>query len=155
MLRILPKSEPWEKWLVASGAMPPNFNLLPTIPFLPDPLRFVNGREVKIEDWPKRRAELHALFQFYVTGNWPASPGNTRVAEFNQRVEAGSTVQDVTLEFGPNHAAKLHLEVIVPNGKGPFPVFMTQENHRQWALVARAFTADGMLGDQITLPRAL
>lgn len=25
----------------------------------------------------------------------------------------------------------------------------------QWALVSRAFAADGMLGDQITLPRAL
>lgn len=136
ILRLLPRSESWEKWLAASGEMPPNFEALPTVPFLPDPLRFTNGREVKIEEWLKRRAELLALFQYYVTGNWPASPGNTRVAEFAQREEAGSTVQQVTLEFGPFQAAKLRLEVIIPTGSGPFPVFMTQDTHRRWALVA-------------------
>lgn len=136
MLRLLPKSEPWEKWLVSSGAMPPNFDALPTHPYIPDPLRFINGREAKYEDWQRRRAELLALSQFYVTGSWPASPGNTRVAEFKERQEAGSTVHEVTLEFGPSHAAKLHLEVIIPTGQGPFPVFMTQDTHRRWALVA-------------------
>jgi hypothetical protein len=119
ILRLLPKSEPWEKWLVTSGAMPPDFNALPSIPFLPDPLKFSNGRDVKVEEWLKRRAELLALFQHYITGTWPASPGNTRVADFNQREEAVCIVQEVTLEFGPNHAAKLHLEVIIPNGAGP------------------------------------
>ena len=118
MLRLLPKSEPWEKWLVASGAMPPNFKTLPTTPYLPDPLRFSNGLEVKVEEWPKRRAELLALLQYYITGSWPAGPGNTRVADFKQREEAGCTVQEVTLEFGPNRTARLHLEVIIPNGTG-------------------------------------
>ena len=45
-------------------------------------------------------------------------------------------MRDVTLEFGPGFAAKLHLEIIVPKGAGPFPVFMTQDTHRRWALVA-------------------
>src|SRR6185295_9988954 len=67
VLRVLPKSEPWEKWLAATGTMPPNFDALPNAPFLPDPLRFENGREVKREDWPRRRAELLALFQHYAT----------------------------------------------------------------------------------------
>ena len=60
MLRFLPKSEPWERWLLASGAMPPNFHTLPTTPYLPDPLRFTNGREVKVGEWLKRRGELLA-----------------------------------------------------------------------------------------------
>ncbi len=136
ILRLLPRSEPWEKWLVTSGAMPPDFNALPSIPFLPDPLKFSNGRDVKVEEWLKRRAELHALLQHYITGTWPASPGNTRVADFNQREEAACIVQEVTLEFGPRHAAKLRLEVIIPNGPGPFPVFITQDTHRRWALIA-------------------
>src|SRR6185503_9328662 len=80
ILRVLPKSEPWEKWLTATETTPPNFDALPNAPFLPDPLRFSNGREVKREDWPRRRAELLTLFQHYVTGSWPPSPGNTRVA---------------------------------------------------------------------------
>ena len=136
ILQLLPKSEPWEKWLVSTGTMPPNFDSLTNAPFLPDPLRFANGREVKWEDWPKRRAELLSLFQFYVTGSWPPSPGNTRVADLKERVEAGAIVHEVVLEFGPEHAARLNLELIIPKGQGPFPVFMTQDNHRRWALLA-------------------
>src|SRR5262245_21730664 len=136
ILHLLPKIEPWEKWLQATGTMPPDFNALANLPFLPDPLRFANGREVKREDWPRRRAELLGLFQHYVTGSWPPSPGNTRVADFKQREEAGSTIQEVVLEFGPKFAARLYVEVIIPKGTGPFPVFMTQDNHRRWALIA-------------------
>src|ERR1051325_9057166 len=136
ILRLLPRSEPWEKCHQTTGTMPPNFDTLPTTPFLPDPLPFAGGKEVKRDDWSRRRAELLALFQFYVTGSWPPSPGNTRVAEQKQREEAESVVQEVLLEFGPNYSAKLHLELIVPKGQGPFPVFLTQETHRHWALVA-------------------
>jgi cephalosporin-C deacetylase-like acetyl esterase len=136
MLRLLPKSDPWEKWLAATGAMPPNFDALPSAPFLPDPLRFANGREVKREDWPRRRAELLGLFQHYVTGSWPPAPGNTRVAESKERPEAGATVREVLLEFGPRLAGRLNLELIIPKGDGPFPVFLTQDTHRRWALVA-------------------
>jgi cephalosporin-C deacetylase-like acetyl esterase len=136
MLRVLPRSESWEKWLAATGTLPPNFDALPTTPFLPDPLRFTNGREVKRNDWPKRRVELLALFQHYVTGSWPLSPGNTRVAESKERKEAGATVREILLEFGPQHAGRLNAELIIPKGDGPFPVFVTQDNHRRWALVA-------------------
>jgi dienelactone hydrolase len=136
ILRLLPKSEPWEEWLAATGALPPDFDSLPSTPFLPDPLRFYNGKEVKRDDWPRRRQELLVLFQHYITGSWPGSPGNTRVAEVKEREEPAAIVQDVVLEFGPRHAAKLHAEVIVPKGRGPFPVFITQDTHRRWALVA-------------------
>src|SRR5262245_39965314 len=39
ILGLLPKSEPWEKWLQATGTMPPDFKALPAVPYLPDPLR--------------------------------------------------------------------------------------------------------------------
>jgi cephalosporin-C deacetylase-like acetyl esterase len=136
VLRTLPKSEPWEKWLAATGATPPNFDALTNAPFLPDPLRFASGREAKREDWPRRRTELLALFQYYVTGSWPPAPPNTRAARLKQREEAGSIVQEIVLEFGPLHAARLNVELIIPKGPGPFPVFITQDNHRRWALVA-------------------
>jgi cephalosporin-C deacetylase-like acetyl esterase len=42
----------------------------------------------------------------------------------------------VLLEFGPRLAARLNLELIIPKGDGPFPVFLTQDTHRRWALVA-------------------
>jgi hypothetical protein len=42
----------------------------------------------------------------------------------------------VELSFGPEHQAKLTLEVMIPPGEGPLPVFLTQWNHREWAQVA-------------------
>ena len=65
--RILPESEPWEKWLVESGELPPNFDAMRQIPGLPDPLRFEDGREITDQsDWPARREELLKLFHHYV-----------------------------------------------------------------------------------------
>ena len=80
ILRTLPKSEPWEQWLKQTGAMPPDFDKLPSVPFLPDPLTFANGRKVAWSDWPKRREELLALFQHYVTGAWPVLYGKSGLA---------------------------------------------------------------------------
>ena len=42
----------------------------------------------------------------------------------------------VELSFGPDHRAKLTVELMIPPGEGPFPVFLTQWNHREWAQVA-------------------
>jgi len=136
ILRLLPKSEPWEQWLTNSGASPPDFNALPSVPYLPDPLRFANGRVATWNDWSQRRQEILQLFQHYVTGTWPVSPTNLHVADFREEREGESFVQRITLAFGPNRAAQLHLELIIPNAKPPFPVFITQDNHRRWGLVA-------------------
>ncbi len=135
--RLLPASEPWEKWLQTSGELPPDFDKLPSIPFLPDPLRFNNGKVVsKSQQWPERRIELLRMFFHYVFGTVPAAPGNVRAAGVKTREEGGATVQEMVLEFGPQNRAKLHVELIIPRGSGPFPVFLTQDNHRAWALVA-------------------
>ena len=135
--RLLPASEAWDKWLQTSGELPPDFDKLPGIPFLPDPLRFNNGKAVaKAEQWPERRTELLRMFFHYVFGTVPAAPGNVRAADVTTRVEGGATVQEMVLEFGPQYRAKLHVELIIPAGSGPFPVFITQDNHRAWALVA-------------------
>lgn len=136
ILRTLPRSEPWEEWLKKTGAHPPDFDKLPNVPFLPDPLRFTSGRQASWNDWPKRREELLALFQHYVTGSWPVSPTNLNVADFRERNEGASLVQEMTLEFGPARAAKLRVELIIPDAKPPLPVFITQDTHRRWALVA-------------------
>ena len=39
--------------------------------------------------------------------------------------EGGVTVRDVRLEFGPEHRAVLHVQLMIPPGKGRFPVFLT------------------------------
>jgi dienelactone hydrolase len=137
MLRILPRSEPWEAWLQRTGELPPDFELMNGSAGLPDPLRFADGRMVQsANQWTQRRRELLQLFQRYVTGTVPLAPGNVRAAEAKTRSEAGVTVQEITLAFGPQNKARLFMELLIPPGPGPFPVFMTQDNHRAWALVA-------------------
>ncbi|MFH1739276.1 MAG: alpha/beta fold hydrolase [bacterium] len=137
MLQIFPKNEAWENWLKETGELPPDFDELPSIPNLPDPLLTNSGKKVKTaKAWPKRREELLGLFKHYVIGSIPPPPGNVRAAGIETREEDGATVQTMTLEFGPEHKAKLAVELIIPKGKGLFPVFITQDNHRRWALVA-------------------
>lgn len=41
--RLLPKSEPWEKWLAASGELPPDFEKMTGMAFLPGPMKFADG----------------------------------------------------------------------------------------------------------------
>ncbi|MFM1769638.1 MAG: 4-O-methyl-glucuronoyl methylesterase [Verrucomicrobiota bacterium] len=135
-LRLLPPSGPWEQWLTNSGVQPPDFAALPRVPFLPDPLRMASGRTATWHEWPQRRQEILQLFQHYVTGAWPASPTNLQVAEFRETREGEAYVHQVTLAFGPRQAARLRLELILPNRPPPFPVFVTQDNHRRWALTA-------------------
>lgn len=135
--RILPRSPAWETWLEASDELPPDFARLPGVPGLPDPLRFANEQPVTTPDeWTARRAELIELFQHYVIGSVPPPPGNVRVAESQTFREPGAHREEVTLAFGPEHRARLRLEILRPPGPGPFPVFLTQYNHRRWALIA-------------------
>src|SRR5208337_3369928 len=50
LLRILPKSARWEKWLQESGELPPDFDTLPSIPGLPDPLLEEGDRKGVVRD---------------------------------------------------------------------------------------------------------
>jgi pimeloyl-ACP methyl ester carboxylesterase len=136
LLRVLPKSEPWENWLREKKQLPPDFEAMPSVPYLPDPLKNISGKMVTREEWPKRRQELLLQFQQYVLGTFPPSPGNVHAASVKSREEPGCFIDEVLLEFGPAHKAKLRMELLIPKGQGPFPVFITQDNHRSWALVA-------------------
>jgi len=140
MLRTFPKSPPWEEWLQKTGELPPDFDALPSVPGLPDPLLMDDGgKQVTVktpQQWLARRQRLLRMFERYVIGTYPPSPGNVRGELLSTREEEGATVQDIELQFGPDHRAKLWMQLIVPKGEGPFPVFITQHNHRGWALVA-------------------
>jgi dienelactone hydrolase len=137
LLHMLPPSGPWEKWLKDTGAQPPDFDIQLGVAELPDPFLFSDGTLVKSRsDWTRRRVQLLDLFQFYVLGHTPPAPDNVRAANLKSSVEGDIRIQGITLEFGPEHRAKLNIQLIVPPGPGPFPVFITQDNHRPWALVA-------------------
>jgi dienelactone hydrolase len=85
----------------------------------------------------------------------PPKPDNLTARVVAEKHEGGITVRDVVLEFGPGRRASLRVQVLLPPGKGPFPVFLT--NHprsRPWAATAVRrgyigciyFAADPMYG---------
>jgi len=123
----------WEDWLRRTGERPPDFAALPSIPGLPDALAGVKTRA----EWPRRRAELKAQVERWMFGRMPPAPGNLRAVVTGERKEGRATVREVRLEFGPEHRAKLRVELIIPEGKGPFPVFLTNHGvNRPWIYTA-------------------
>ena len=139
--RVLAGSPEWEAWLEKSGELPPDFEAMPSIPLLPDPLLWNEGtaEEKPLQspaEWPARRAELLQQFQHWILGTVPQRPDNIRAEVLSEIEEAGATVREVQLHFGPGEKAHLWVRLYIPKGEGPFPVFLTQENHNAWGLIA-------------------
>lgn len=138
--RILPESNEWEEWLENTGELPPDFDSLPSHPEPPNPLiRYENGKEIPVktlDEWARYREEIKSIFYRWVLGNVPPPPDNFQVHILEEKSEGDLIVRKLELRFGPKYQASLWLELLIPPGSGPFPVFMTQHNHRGWALIA-------------------
>lgn len=139
--RVLPPSDPWDEWLSRTHELPPDFATMPSIPLLPDPLVREEGtpRAARIaspEQWPGRREEILRELQQYVLGTTPPPPENFEARVLTETEEPRALVREVELSFGPENKAKTWLRLYLPKRPGPFPVFLTQENHEDWALIA-------------------
>ena len=127
-------------WLTRTGELPPDFDRMPSIPFLPDPLILdEGGKNIPVKtmaQWKKKRELMKEQLEYYITGTYPPKPENLKSAVLNEKKDGETVVRQVGLTFGPGDSAKLTVEVMIPPGKGPFPVFLTQWNHREWAQIA-------------------
>lgn len=127
-------------WLKRTGELPPDFDQMPSLPFLPNPLIIDEGGKntpVKTpEQWQEKREWMKEQLQHYITGTFPPAPENLKAEILSEKMDGKVRLQMVELSFGPQHQAKLTLEVMIPPGEGPLPVFLTQWNHREWAQVA-------------------
>jgi len=117
----------------------PNFPPVDELPVqrnLPDPLVMLDGTRVtSAQQWTeRRRPELKALFQHYMYGYTPPSPGITsRVMKTDSTLFGGkATLKEVEIRFNNltgDDAPHIHLALFVPNGaKGPLPVFLGLHN---------------------------
>jgi pimeloyl-ACP methyl ester carboxylesterase len=123
-IKTVPDVPTFRQWVQKSGELPPDFDALPRINSLPDPLRYLNGRPVTTpEDWIGRRAEILQLFEKYAWGAFPPHPKLDRV-EVTETPGKGYRARNVILRFGPQSKGTLHVTMVVPEGKGPFPVLM-------------------------------
>lgn len=130
----------FQDWLERTGELPPDFDDLPSIPFLPDPLIIDEGGKnipVKtMEQWNEKRKWMKMHLEYYITGTMPPKPDNLRTEILSERMDGETLLRMVELTFGPGNKAKLTIELMIPPGEGPFPVFLTQWDHRDWAQVA-------------------
>lgn len=120
---------------------------LPPSPFLPPLLLFSNGTTVtSAAQWAERRAEVGGLLQQHIIGSLPkAAPPlvSSHVINRTRDDRSGALSAFVRLGFAaPNATIEFDVEVLAPKMEAdlrgqpkPAPVFMTQWNHRQWALV--------------------
>ncbi|MFC1760902.1 serine aminopeptidase domain-containing protein [Planctomycetota bacterium] len=141
MKKILPYAHPWEQWLERTGELPPDFESMPSNPFLPNPL-VVKGLEggrpvLNRSAWDDQRNWMRAQLEYWVFGKMPPPPRNLRAKILDSRQEGDVTVQDIRLEFGPEHKGTLRLQILIPPGQGPFPAFVTTHSRRRpWVNVA-------------------
>lgn len=144
LLRVFPKTEPepegregrisstaasWEDWIQESGELPPDFSLMQSSPFLPDPLvDHAGGGDGQIEtldQWNRQKAWIREEFQKWILGRFPPPPDEMEVEITGVRPFGEAELHEVIVRFGPQMRGHLRLDVIVPPGKGPFPAFVT------------------------------
>ena len=121
----------WEAWLVSTGELPPDFEAMPSNNSLPDPLARLEGARsvliTTVEQWAQQRQWIRSELERWVYGKMPPPPDNLRAVVTETHREGDVTVRDVRLEFGPDHRGILHIHLFIPDGKGPFPVFLTNQ----------------------------
>lgn len=149
LVKILPPAPPFQQWLDKTGELPPDFDALPRMNGLPDPLKFLDGRPVKTAaDWKARRAEIWQLYQKYDIGTFPPKPKMDRAVVLDETQGNGYLIRNLRLEFGPQSKGTMRVQVMIPNGKGPFPVLISP-NLAGWgpSLLRRGYISAGYAGN--------
>jgi len=124
-LQTTPDVPAFREWLQKTGELPPDFDALPKVNGLPDPLKFLDGRPVRTsEDWKVRRAEIQKLFEMYDIGSLPPKPKLENIVAVDETKGNGHVTRNVRLEYGPQRQATMEVSVTIPKGDGPFPVLI-------------------------------
>jgi dienelactone hydrolase len=147
--RINATDKTWEDWLRRTGELPPDFDTLPSIAHLPDPLRSGEGDRsgsvTSAAQWSRQRQWIRSQVEHWLFGKMPPAPDNLRVASSRERRAGSITIRDVVIEFGPGHRARLNLQLMIPARTGPLPVFLTNQspNRSPWVdtAVSRGYIA--------------
>ncbi|OGS44868.1 MAG: hypothetical protein A2539_03835 [Elusimicrobia bacterium RIFOXYD2_FULL_34_15] len=123
------KGTPYAVWLSSSGELPPDFDTMPSLPFAPDLLMLNEGKPnavpvTTVEQWQQKKAEMKTEIMKWITGTVPSAPGKIKVKEVTEEKDGVNTLRKLKLVFGPKYAAHMHVQMLIPPGKGPFPVLM-------------------------------
>lgn len=140
LLGMIPESAPFTEWLESTGELPPDFSALPSHAPVQRPLSpIIDGKQVTIDtvaSWRQERQRLLGELHHWILGSVPPAPTNLIAEVLDEQTIDGVRIREVQLRFGPGHKARLWVQLYIPEGPGPFPIFMTQDNHRGWAQIA-------------------
>lgn len=137
--RVSLKDSTWQEWQKRTGELPPDFSKMPSRLILTSPLSDYKGTMIPVRNmtqWNNQREWIKQEFQQWISGTVPPAPKDFKVTILKEFVENGVQDQMIELHFGPQYKAKITFELMIPEGKGPFPVYMTQWTHRHWAQIA-------------------
>jgi dienelactone hydrolase len=128
--RINAFDKTWEDWVKRTGELPPDFSMMSSSADLPDPLTLqgIKGRYVRTPaEWKQQRTWMREHFEHWIYGKMPPAPTQMRAVVTGVRKDGDFSVRDVRLEFGPGFIAMLRVQLYLPAGRGPFPVFLTDQ----------------------------
>ncbi len=136
LLKTCPKSNFWENWLTKTGELPPDFENMPFCRELPHPLIFNSQKITTMDAWEQKKLWLNNQFTHWIYGKTPDAPLQWSVENLQSQPIQGGVHKQFRLYLDSAHAGSLGFEVFCPLDNNPRPVFMTQTNHRSWALIA-------------------
>ena len=123
--RINAYDKTWEDWVKRTGELPPDFEAMPSIANLPDPLLLTkDGRQIAVTNeaqWNRQKQWIRSQMEQWVFGKMPPPPDNLRAVVTSTRREGTTTVRDVRLEFGPDHRATLTSAIDHSRRQRPVP----------------------------------
>ena len=115
--------ETFKDWLARTGELPPDFDQMPTIPLLPDPLVLDEGAKnvpvITMEQWKEKREWMKRQLEYYITGTRPPEPDNLKATVLGEQKDGETTLCTVELTFGPENRATLTIELMIPPGRRP------------------------------------
>lgn len=121
---------------------------LPVVEGLPDPFELNDGTRVRSRrDWAARREQIKAMMLHYQYGRMPTSTEKATVSETSSRpVYAGAaTEKRITLTTGRSHAIRIQLDMLVPNGRGSFPVILRNDRDLGQTAIAQEIVERGYI----------
>ena len=140
---ITPHESNWEEWQKRTGELPPDFDGLPSHTYMQDPLIMLeqagNIAVRSLQQWEHQKQIMSERIKHWLTGAFPPKPDNLLAKVTREDEKNDVRVRHVELSFGPEHKATLDLELYIPPGEGPFPVFLTPgANAESWISITQA-----------------
>lgn len=135
---LAPARKWFDEWRQKNSEPCPDFDAMPACADLPPLLKRGDGVVIgNVTDWAPRRKELLASLHHWFWGSFPQNPPRfVGVKTLTEEREAHAMRRRVELEFDAKGAAvRFVVDLFIPEGKGPFPVFLTQSTHRGWSAI--------------------